>query len=102
MKVLLTTCESEQATSIVQKMLQERLVGCGNIVDGVKSMYWWKGEIQKDPEALIIMETPDELCSSAIARLTEIHPYDVPKIMALEPTDVIEAYQLWLREETGK
>ena len=102
MKVVVTTCESKDASGIVQQLLQERLVGCGNIIDGVKSMYWWKGEIQQDSESLIVMETPDDICSAVLHRLAEIHPYEVPKIMALEPTDVSEAYQNWLHEETKK
>ncbi len=48
------------------------------------------------------METPDDVYPSMVEKLTELHPYDVPKIMALEPSNVLEAYQQWLNEETQK
>ena len=101
MKVILTTCNPKDANELVRQLLTDRLVGCGNIVRGVDSMYWWNGEIQNDSEALILMETTDERCSAAIHRLTEIHPYDVPKILSLEPTDSLDAYEQWLRQETS-
>jgi periplasmic divalent cation tolerance protein len=102
MKVVLTTSEPKDAPILIQRMLEERLVGCGNIINGVQSMYWWKGAIQNESESLIIMETTEEICSKAINRLAEIHPYDVPKIVALETSSALEAYKNWLQEETRK
>jgi periplasmic divalent cation tolerance protein len=63
-------------------------------------MYWWKGEIQRDPEALILMETKTELVEEAIKRIATLHSYEVPKILAIEPQNVYQAYHLWLQEET--
>jgi periplasmic divalent cation tolerance protein len=100
MRIILTTCSSKDASVIVRSMLEKRLVGCGNIVPGLRSMYWWQGEIQDDSESLLIMETPADLIQDALSHLNEIHPYTVPKILALEPTDVHRPYMDWLREET--
>ena len=72
MKVILTTCNPKDAPELVEQLLGARLVGCGNILKGIDSMYWWNGEIQRDPEALILMETTDEQCKAAMHRLTEI------------------------------
>ena len=100
MKVILTTCSPNDAKNLVKQLLTARLVGCGNILSGVNSLYWWDGSIQDDSEVLIVMETTDERCADAQQRLAEIHPYDVPKILAFEPTDALDSYQQWLRQET--
>lgn len=100
MRIVITSTPPAEAAQLVQKLLQEKLIGCGNVWDNVQSMYWWKGEIQRDPEALILMETTDELADGVIERITQLHSYEVPKIIAIEPTNVYQAYQLWLQEET--
>jgi periplasmic divalent cation tolerance protein len=100
MRILITSTPPSEAEQLVQKLLQEKLIGCGNIWGNVQSMYWWKGEIQRDPEALILMETKTELVEEAIKRIATLHSYEVPKILAIEPQNVYQAYHLWLQEET--
>ena len=100
MKIVITSAPPAESEKLVQNLLEERLIGCGNIWGNVQSMYWWKGEIQREPESLIIMETTDELVEEMIARIVELHSYDVPKVLAVEPKNVNQAYRLWLEEET--
>ena len=100
MRVLFTTSEPKDAPSIVRELLEKRLIGCGNIVGPVRSLYWWKGEIQDDQEVVILMETTDELINQAISHLEKIHPYDVPKIVAWEPTESLPSYVAWLHSQT--
>ena len=100
MRIILTTCSPDDAPKLVRSMLEKRLVGCGNILPGVRSLYWWEGEIQDDAEALLVMETRSDLVGDALSHLNDIHPYTVPKILALEPTDAHQPYVAWLREET--
>ena len=100
MKILITTTPPEEAEKLVAQLLEKRLIGCGNIWGTVQSMYWWKGEIQRDPEKLIMMETTDELCGEAMEEISRLHSYEVPKIVALEPNAVHSPYLQWLQEET--
>ena len=100
MRVLFTTSEPSDAPNLVRKLLEKRLIGCGNIVGPVRSLYWWKGEIQDDQEVVVLMETSDELIADAIEYLQSIHPYEVPKIIAWEPTDALPIYVEWLRNHT--
>ena len=99
MQVLLTTIPTAQAKSLVRQLLELRLVACGNILQGAKSLYWWNGEIQEEEESVIIMETTDEQVEYARQALMDFHPYDVPKILTLEPTSANEAYLEWLKKE---
>ena len=99
MVVILTTCEPKDAQMILRSLLTKRLVACGNITSGVKSMYWWDGEIQNDEESTIFMETTDSNKEAALQALAEVHPYDVPKILCWQP-QANESYMQWLQAET--
>ena len=84
------------------QLLDARLVACGNIVPGVRSLYWWKGEICDDPEELLVMETAAEDIDATIAAIQQRHPYEVPKILAISPDEVLPAYLAWAREQTRR
>jgi periplasmic divalent cation tolerance protein len=97
LRLILASCSPEQAEPLLLTLLGERLVGCGNLVRSVRSHYWWQGEIQSDDEVLMLMETTAELSQAATARLRELHPYDVPKILVLDPERADDDYVAWLR-----
>jgi periplasmic divalent cation tolerance protein len=90
------------APDLVRTLVQERLVACGNVLPGVRSFYWWEGEVQDDEEVVLFMETAAERVDAMIARLRELHPYDVPKIVVLEPDAVNAEYLAWARQETKR
>ena len=100
MRLIFTTCSPEQAEPIVVALLEEKLVACGNIIPGVMSRYWWDGEIQRDAEAVLLMETTEDLIDEATTRLRELHPYDVPKIIVIDGLSADADYLAWLRSVT--
>jgi periplasmic divalent cation tolerance protein len=100
MRLILATCSAERAEPLLRTLLEERLVGCGNLVPGVISHYWWKGAIERDQEVLMLMETTAELAAEATARLRALHPYDVPKILVIEPAGADADYVRWLGDVT--
>ena len=102
MFVIITTCAPKDAQSLLKKLLEQRVVACGNIMPTIRSLYWWKGSIQNDEEAFLFMETSGERVQEALESIKELHPYDVPKILALEPSKVNQAYLEWLTQETQK
>jgi len=100
MRIILTTTPPEKAESIVEQMVSGRWVACGNIVPSVLSIYRWKGEVCREPESVIIMETKTEKAAAAMEFLQEIHPYEVPKILSLHPEMVQAEYLQWVLQET--
>lgn len=101
MKVIFTTAPAEEAPILVKSLLKARLIGCANMLEGARSLYWWKGEIQDDTETIIFMETPDENTDEVMKMLYEVHPYDVPKIVVLNPHEVNQSYVTWLKAEAN-
>ena len=100
MHVLLCTMPAGQAAPFLRQLLEARLVACGNILSGVRSLYHWDGAIQDDPEDLLIMETARDDIAATIEAIRALHPYSVPKLIALEPAHVLPAYLAWARENT--
>jgi periplasmic divalent cation tolerance protein len=99
-RVLVMTCPPADAERLVQTLLEQRLIACGNVVPGVLSRYWWQGAVCSDGEALVVMETAADRVGAAIRRLAEIHPYEVPKILAFAPETGLAAYLEWVHAST--
>lgn len=94
-RVILMTCPPDQAETILRQALDERLVACGNVVAGVRAHYWWQGAVCRDDEALVILETVADRLDEALRRLAEIHPYEVPKLLAFAPLAAHAPYAAW-------
>ena len=102
MRIVFATCSPEEADSLVEKLLEERLIGCANVIPGVRSHYWWEGQICRDEEVLLFMETDAATAPAASRRLRELHSYDVPKILIVEPSDSDPDYRAWLEGIVGR
>ena len=100
MRFIICTAPPEGSTELLRQLLEERLVACGNILPGVRSLYRWEGAIQDEPEELILMETSVERCEAAMRRLAELHPYSVPKIVSVDAASAHQAYLDWVGDMT--
>ena len=98
----LSTCpDAETAARIARTLVEERLAACVNRVPGIQSIYRWQGEINDDAEVLLVIKTTRERFGALRARLSELHPYEVPELIALEIADGLPAYLDWLVRETA-
>ena len=95
--VFMTAPNREEAAKIVRTLLEEKLIACGNIVDSVSSLFWWKGKIEDEKEVLVIMKSHEKLFKKLSERVTELHSYDVPEILALPIVDGSSSYLDWLK-----
>jgi periplasmic divalent cation tolerance protein len=99
--VLVTVPDAEVGRRLARALLEERLVACANLVPGVTSLYRWEGEVQEDDEVLLVMKTRSGLVPRLSARIPELHPYELPEVLALGVTDGLPAYCRWVLDETG-
>ena len=99
MYVVLTNVGSEAAArEIAETLVEERLAACVNVVPGLRSVYRWKGEIVRDEEVLLLVKTTAHRYAQAEERLRELHPYEVPEVLALEAATGHAAYLDWVGE----
>ena len=102
MKLIVSTAPEEEADRIASGLLEARLVACVNLVRGVRSRYWWKGELEEAGETILVMKTTDGLVDRAIGKLVELHPYDVPEAVVLEAVGGWQPYIDWVEEVTTR
>lgn len=96
--ILSTFADEASAASAIRSLLDERLIACGSIVPGVRSIYRWKGNVEESAEVQVILKTSQEAASRCFARLAALHPYEVPEIVEVEPSSVAVTYASWIRE----
>ena len=97
---LSTVGDRDAAERLGRTLVEERLIACANLVPGVHSIYRWEGAIQSEDEVLLVMKTGRTALESLVARVEELHPYDVPEVLCLPAARVAEAYRQWVFSET--
>lgn len=102
--VYITTSDKEEAKSIGETLVRERLAACINIIEGMESMYWWEDEIQHDRECILLVKAPYHTVKELTNRVKELHSYDCPCIISLQIAEQEgnEEYQQWLLDVTKK
>ena len=100
--VVMVTAPEKDAPGLARALVEERLVACANLLPGLRSVYWWKGKIEDEPEVLCIMKTRSALFEALRTRVRELHSYQVPEIIALPILAGSEPYLDWIAENTRR
>jgi len=91
------TCPDEKtAAGIAEALVAERLAACVNRLPGLTSVYLWRDKVERDAEALLLIKTTDARFEALRARLCALHPYELPKIIAIPVTKGLPAYLQWV------
>ena len=98
--VYITAPSQEEAKSLAQALVKEKLAACVNIIPGIQSVYQWDNAIQTDQELLLICKTRTERFETLKKRVQALHPYDVPEIISIPVQNGSEPYLNWVRENT--
>jgi periplasmic divalent cation tolerance protein len=99
--VYMTASSAEEAEKIAAALVEERLAACVNILGGIRSVYRWQGEVQRDDEVALVAKTRAALFDALAARVRALHSYDVPCIVAWPIEAGNPAYLAWIGAETG-
>jgi periplasmic divalent cation tolerance protein len=95
--VLTTTPNLNEAESLAEKIVAERLAACVQILPEMKSVYFWEGAVQREPEHLLLIKTLPEKFDALEKFIQSNHSYSVPEIVALEAEKVSASYLEWMR-----
>ncbi len=100
--VCFCTCpDPDSASRIADALVGERLAACVNIVPGLRSVYRWRGAIESADEVLLLIKTRRERLDALTARVRELHPHELPEVIAVEVAGGLAAYLDWIAEQTG-
>jgi len=100
--LLYVPCGSEdEARRIAGLLLREHLIACGNIYES-RSLYYWKGELADEPEQVLLCKTTPARAAAAATRIRQVHSYDSPCILRIEPASANHEYASWVHSEVSK
>lgn len=99
--VTVTTPDEELAGELARVLVAERLAACAQVGGPILSTYRWEGEVQVDREWLVTAKTVEGRVPALARRVQELHPYDVPEVVAVPAVGGSEAYLDWVRAESS-
>lgn len=91
---------ADAARRIADVLVAERLAACVSVLPGMVSTYRWQGAVERADEVLLIAKTVAARREALQARLVELHPYELPEVIAVEAA-ALPAYLEWIVRETG-
>lgn len=97
--IYITASDLEEAERIAGEVVKRRLAACANIVEKISSIYWWKGEMQKDDEALLFLKSRRNRVKEIIELVKGIHSYENPAIVVFPIIDGSDEYLEWIDGE---
>lgn len=99
--VCLCTCP-DRATGqrVADALVREGLAACVNVLPGVQSVYRWHGVVEHAEEVLLLAKTTRARMDALQSRLLELHPYELPELLAVEAAGGLPAYLDWVANET--
>ena len=98
-QVVTTTGRKEDAEAIGRRLVEERLAACVQIAGPITSIYRWEGKIETSQEWQCWAKTRQECYRRIEETVAQLHPYDVPEILAIPILSGSGSYLSWLDEE---
>lgn len=96
-RLIITTCPSmEVAESLADLLVAERLAACVNILPAGRSVYEWQGKVEHETEHLLLIKSRRDRLPALEQRLCEIHPYELPELIAVPITEGLSSYLSWI------
>jgi periplasmic divalent cation tolerance protein len=88
----------DAARAAADSLVSESLAACVQLLPGVESTYRWQGKIERSTEVLAIIKTTGDQWPALHLRLRELHPYEVPEIIALPASQSDPDYLQWVQD----
>ena len=96
-RLVLSTCSDKStANTLATTLVEENLAACVNVVDNIHSIYRWREKVESCQEYLLIIKIKAANYDKVEKRITELHPYELPEIIAVPITAGLPAYLNWI------
>lgn len=89
------------ASRIADALVEARLAACVQVLPGMTSVYRWQGKVEHADEVLLLAKTTRERLDALTARIVELHPYELPEVVAVDIAGGLPAYLDWIARETA-
>jgi periplasmic divalent cation tolerance protein len=101
--LLVFTNAPDQATAqrLAQELIARRLAACVNLLAPCRSVYHWQGAVETAEEVPVLIKTTSAQYENLQKAIIELHPYELPEIIAVPVARGLPAYLNWIAAETG-
>ena len=100
--VAITTLGNEgDARALVTALVEDRLIACGTILPGARSIYRWEARVVEESEVVVLLKTDTARWDALRAAVERRHPYQVPELLALPVSRGLERYLAWIAAEVA-
>ena len=100
--MLVTVGSEPEAERIANKLVEQELVACVNVLPGILSVFRWEGKVSREQEVLLIAKTVNQLFERVVSVVKSLHSYDVPEVIALPIQHGLPEYLSWVRNVTNQ
>jgi periplasmic divalent cation tolerance protein len=101
--LIVTTCGSEEtALTIAASLVDQGFAACVNMLPGIKSYYYFKGETQLDEEVLLMIKSTTEMFPKVSEIISDLHTYEIPEILMFEVSEGSAPFLDWIRQSVGQ
>lgn len=91
------TCpEDTTAAQIASALVEERLAACANRIPAMSSTFRWQDKVQTNSEVQLILKTTDRVYPALERRILELHPYQLPEVLAVPIYGGLPGYVEWI------
>jgi periplasmic divalent cation tolerance protein len=97
--VYATFADAGEAERIARIVVEERLAACANILGPCRSIYRWQSEVEEAEEAAALFKARADKAQALIARIAQLHSYDVAAAVVWPISDALPAYAAWVKAE---
>ena len=98
--IYVTVSDQDEAQSIGRTLVEERLVACANVMGGMTSVYRWEDRVEQAQEAVLLLKTTTALVKRVMARVCELHSYEIPCIVSWTIDEGNPEFLQWIENET--
>ena len=96
--IFITASNKEEAGKIGNKLVENKLAACVNIIDNVCSVFWWEAKLDSANEVFMLVKSKKSHLSRIIKLVKSLHSYQVPEIIALPIIGGDKKYLKWIDE----
>lgn len=99
--VYVTCRDASEAERVGESLITSRLAACVNIIEGMRSMFWWDNKVEQDQETVLLAKTRVGLVSQLTDKVKFVHSDDCPCVVAVPIIDGNPEFLSWIQSQTG-
>lgn len=101
LEVRISVPDHATGEQLAAALVDRRLAACVQVLGPMTSVYVWQGAAERAQEWLLLAKTTTAAFDDLCAAVGQLHPYDVPEVLAVSVERALQPYAEWLRAAVG-